>query len=85
MAYPAVLFAAGDNDGRVAPYESRKMAARLQAATSSSSPILLRTESAAGHGIGTALSTRIEEEADVYAFLVDQLGMANPEPHTPGH
>jgi prolyl oligopeptidase len=76
VAYPAVLFASGDNDGRVAPYESRKMTARLQAATSSSYPILLRTEAAAGHGIGTALSTRIEEEADVYAFLIDQLGMA---------
>ena len=74
-AYPAVLFTAGDNDGRVAPYESRKMTARLQTATSSGRPILLRTEAAAGHGIGTALSTRIEEEADVYAFLVDQLGM----------
>ena len=76
VAYPAVLFTSGDNDGRVAPYESRKMTARLQAATSSSNPILLRTEAAAGHGIGTALATRIEEEADVYAFLVDQLGMA---------
>jgi prolyl oligopeptidase len=76
VAYPAVLFTTGENDGRVAPYESRKMTARLQAATSSSHPILLRTEAAAGHGIGTALSTQIEEEADVYAFLVDQLGMA---------
>jgi prolyl oligopeptidase len=75
-AYPAVLFSAGDNDGRVAPYESRKMTARLQAATSTANPILLRTEAAAGHGIGTALSTRIEEQADVYSFLVDQLGMA---------
>jgi prolyl oligopeptidase len=74
-AYPAVLFTTGDNDGRVAPYESRKMTARLQAATSSDRPILLRTDAAAGHGIGTALSTRIEEQADVYAFLVDQLGM----------
>jgi prolyl oligopeptidase len=51
------------------------MTARLQAATTSSNPILLRTEAAAGHGIGTALSTRIEQEADVYAFLIDQLGM----------
>jgi prolyl oligopeptidase len=76
VAYPAVLFTTGENDGRVAPYESRKMTARLQAATSSSHPVLLRTEAAAGHGIGTALSTRIEEETDVYAFLVDQLGMA---------
>jgi prolyl oligopeptidase len=51
------------------------MAASLQAASSSNRPILLRTEAAAGHGIGTALSTRIEEQADTYAFLVDQLGM----------
>jgi len=74
-AYPAVLLTAGDNDGRVAPYESRKMAARLQAATSSPRPVLLRTEATAGHGIGTALATRIEEEADIYAFLVGELGM----------
>jgi prolyl oligopeptidase len=78
VAYPAVLFTTGDNDGRVAPYESRKMTARLQAASTSPHPILLRTEAAAGHGIGTALSTQIEENADVYAFLVDQLGMAPP-------
>ena len=84
VAYPAVLFAAGDNDGRVAPYESRKMTARLQAANASSNPVLLRTESAAGHGIGTALSTRIEEQTDVYAFLVDQLRMAKA-PREPGH
>ena len=51
------------------------MTARLQAATTSSRPILLRTEAAAGHGMGTALATRIEEEADVYAFLVGELGM----------
>jgi len=75
VAYPAVLFTTGDNDGRVASYESRKMTARLQTATSSSNPILLRTEAAAGHGVGTALSTRIEEETDVYSFLVDQLRM----------
>ncbi|HVO89755.1 MAG TPA: prolyl oligopeptidase family serine peptidase [Casimicrobiaceae bacterium] len=73
--YPAVLLTAGDNDGRVAPYESRKMAARLQAATASDRPILLRTEAAAGHGAGTALAVRVQQEADVYAFLTSQLGM----------
>lgn len=78
VAYPAVLFTTGENDGRVAPYESRKMTARVQAATSSKYPVLLRTEANAGHGIGTALSTRIEEEADTYAFLVDQLGIKGP-------
>jgi prolyl oligopeptidase len=81
VAYPAVLFTTGDNDGRVASYESRKMTARLQAASASSYPVLLRTEAAAGHGVGTALSTRIEEETDLYAFLVDQLRMtARPAP-----
>jgi prolyl oligopeptidase len=84
VAYPAVLFTTGDNDGRVASYESRKMTARLQAATSSPNPILLRTDAAAGHGIGTALSTQIEQEADVYAFLVDQLGMSPPLPERRG-
>ena len=78
VTYPAVLFTTGENDGRVAPYESRKMTARVQAATSSKYPVLLRTEANAGHGIGTALSTRIEEEADTYAFLVDQLGIKRP-------
>ena len=73
----------GDNDGRVAPYESRKMAARLQAATTSKNPILLRTEANAGHGIGTSLATRIEEETDVYAFLIDQLGIKGPAPVRP--
>jgi prolyl oligopeptidase len=78
VAYAAVLFTTGANDGRVAPYESRKITARLQAATASTNPILLRTEVNAGHGIGTALSTRIEEQADTYAFLVDQLGIQGP-------
>ena len=55
VKYPAVLLTTGDNDGRVAPYESHKMAARLQTASASGYPVLLRTEAAAGHGIGTAL------------------------------
>jgi prolyl oligopeptidase len=78
VAYPAVLFTTGASDGRVAPYQSRKMAARLQAATSSKNPVLLRTEANAGHGIGTALATRIDEQADIYAFLIDQLGIIGP-------
>ena len=78
VAYPAVLFTTGASDGRVAPYQSRKMTARLQAATSSRRPVLLRTEADAGHGIGTALATRIEEQTDIYAFLVDQLGISGP-------
>jgi prolyl oligopeptidase len=74
-AYPAVLMMTGDNDGRVNPAHSRKMIAELQASTSSRNPILLRTTANAGHGIGTAQNERIEEEADMYAFIFDQLGM----------
>src|SRR6267142_443954 len=73
--YPAVLMMTGANDGRVAPYHSRKMTARLLAANKSDNPILLRTSSSAGHGMGTALSERIKQSADIYAFLFAQLGM----------
>ncbi|HYW46769.1 MAG TPA: prolyl oligopeptidase family serine peptidase [Bryobacteraceae bacterium] len=73
--YSAVLFLTGDNDGRVDPMNSRKMTARLQEATHSGRPIFLRTSASSGHGIGTALSEQIEQDADVFAFLFDQLGM----------
>ena len=73
--YPSILMMTGANDGRVAPYHSRKMTARLDAANKSSSPILLRTTSSAGHGIGTALNERIKQLADEYSFLFAQLGM----------
>ncbi len=65
----------GANDGRVAPYHSRKMVACLDEANKSQNPILLRTSSSAGHGIGTALNERIKQSADIYAFLIAQLGM----------
>ncbi len=73
--YPAVLFLTGANDPRVDPMQSRKMTARLQAANGSSEPILLRTSSNSGHGAGTALSERIEQQVDVFAFLFDRLGI----------
>jgi len=78
-AYPAVLLMTGDNDGRVDPMNSRKFAARLQAATSSPRPILLRTTSSAGHGIGTALSEAVAGQTDVYAFLWRELEMPEPQ------
>jgi prolyl oligopeptidase len=73
--YPSILMMTGANDGRVAPYHSRKMVARLDEANKSENPILLRTSSSAGHGIGTALNERIKQLADIYAFLFAQLGM----------
>jgi prolyl oligopeptidase len=74
--YPSILFMTGANDGRVAPYHSRKMIARLDDANKSQNPILLRTTSSAGHGIGTALTERIKQLADEYSFLFAQLGMS---------
>lgn len=78
MAYPAVLFLTGANDPRVDPMQSRKMTARLQAATTgdpATSPILLRTSMDSGHGGGTPLKARIDEVADVDAFLMWALGV----------
>lgn len=76
--YPAVLFTAGDNDGRVVPWNSRKMTARLQA-SGTKRPILLRTSATSGHGIGDSLDESISEQADIYAFLFWQLGMSTPK------
>jgi prolyl oligopeptidase len=73
--YPSILMMTGANDGRVAPYHSRKMVARLDEANKSNNPILLRTSSSAGHGIGTALSERIKQLSDQYSFLFAQLDM----------
>ena len=75
VLYPAMFLPTGANDGRVNPMHSRKMAARLQAATGSEYPIYLFTTSAAGHGHGSPLSVQIDQLADYLTFLIDQLGM----------
>ena len=75
MAYPPVLLPTGANDPRVDPMHSRKMAARLQAATGGRSRVLLRASASSGHGIGTGLDERIALEADVWAFLFAELGV----------
>lgn len=81
--YPAVLLTTGLNDGRVAPFQSRKMTAALQAATTSGLPIYLRVRSDSGHGMGSALSNMIEDSADYQAFIYDQLGVTPPGPPRP--
>jgi prolyl oligopeptidase len=72
--YPAVLFTVGLNDNRVAPWMTAKMAARLQAATSSDRPVLIRTEADAGHGIGSTRDQAFAERADVYSFFLATAG-----------
>ena len=73
VKYPAVLITQGINDPRVAPWMSVKMAARLQAATSSGKPVLLRIDYDAGHGFGSSSKQRNEKLADTFAFLFEQL------------
>lgn len=73
-AYPAVMLTTGISDSRVSPWQSAKMAARLQAATSSGKPVLLRVEFEAGHGLGSSRSQVQNELADEMAFLLGQLG-----------
>jgi prolyl oligopeptidase len=73
--YPAMLIVGSDNDARVDPMHARKMAARLQEADAGNEPILLIVQGDSGHGGAVTLSERIEQTADGWAFLMDQLGM----------
>jgi prolyl oligopeptidase len=73
--YPAVLVSTGEGDSRVEPSHARKFAARLQAATASGHPVLLRTDFDAGHGQGKPLAKLIDEAADEWTFLFWQLGI----------
>lgn len=73
--YPATLFVTGDGDTRVAPLHARKMTARLQAANSSTQPILLLYDSKSGHSGGRPVNKLIEEFTDRLSFLFWQLGV----------
>jgi prolyl oligopeptidase len=75
VAYPAVLLATAESDTRVDPMHARKMAARLQAATTAKRPVLLRLEARAGHGAGKPLSKVIQELTDSWTFVFSELGV----------
>jgi prolyl oligopeptidase len=75
VAYPAVLLATAESDTRVDPMHARKMAARLQAATSAQRPVLLRLEAKAGHGAGKPLSKVQQELTDSWTFVFSELGV----------
>ncbi len=81
--YPAVLLMHGANDPRVNVWHSAKMAARLQAATShvaNAKPIFLRLDYDAGHGVGSTRNQRNAELADIYSFLLWQMGERDFQP-----
>ena len=76
--YPAVLFTTGEGDTRVPPQQAVKMAARLQWATRSGRPILLRFDRRSGHAGGRTLDEIIRDSASEQAFLLEQLNVKIP-------
>jgi len=73
--YPATLILTAEGDDRVHPMHAYKFAARLQETNKSNNPILLRIERKTGHGGARSISGGIEQYADIYAFIFQQLGM----------
>lgn len=78
--YPAALLTTGMTDPRVDPWEAGKMTARLQKASASGKPILLRIDFQAGHGLGSTRAQRDEEFGDIFAFILWQTGMTGFQP-----
>ena len=76
-AYPAVLLITGVNDPRVAPWQSRKFAAALQAASTSKQPILLLTRMNEGHGVTASFSQRVGNAAAAISFFAEELGLGD--------
>ena len=74
-AYPATLVTTADHDDRVVPAHSFKFAATLQECHSGSAPVLIRIDTKAGHGGGKPLAKVIEEQVDIYSFIMLNLGM----------
>jgi prolyl oligopeptidase len=73
--YPATMVYTADHDDRVVPSHSFKFAARLQAAQAGEDPVMIRIDTKAGHGAGKPTAKLIDEWADLWGFLVDQLDM----------
>ena len=73
VAYPATLITTADHDDRVVPAHSVKFAAQLQACQAGDKPCLIRIDTKAGHGGGKPLAKRIEEQADIYSFILYNL------------
>jgi prolyl oligopeptidase len=75
VAYPATLVTTADHDDRVVPAHSFKFAATLQECHSGSTPVLIRIDTKAGHGSGKPLAKVLEEQADIYSFIMYNMGL----------
>jgi prolyl oligopeptidase len=82
--FPAVMVTTGINDPRVDSWQAAKMAARLQAATSSGKPILLRIDYDAGHGMGSTKPQNEQLNADMQSFFLWQFGDPEFQPKATG-
>lgn len=74
VAYPAVMLVHGINDPRVDVWQSAKAGARLQAASTSGRPVLMRLDGQAGHGVGSTAQQQMSKLGDIYSFLLWQFG-----------
>ena len=74
-SYPATLVTTADHDDRVVPAHSFKFAAELQYCHKGDNPVLIRIDSKAGHGSGKPMAKMLEEQADIYGFIMHNLGM----------
>lgn len=73
--YPATMVTTADHDDRVVPAHSFKFAATLQECNDGTNPTLIRVDSKAGHGAGKPMAKVLEEQADIYGFIMYNLGM----------
>lgn len=79
VAYPATMITTADHDDRVVPAHSFKFAARLQEYHKGNHPVLIRIDTKAGHGAGKSTSMQIEEYADRWAFMFQNMGIGYTE------
>lgn len=73
--YPAIMVTTADHDDRVVPAHSFKYAAALQAADTGNEPKIIRIDSKAGHGAGKPIAKTIDEQADIYSFILYNMGL----------
>ena len=76
--YPAIMVTTADHDDRVVPAHSFKYAAALQAAQTGPEPKIIRIDTKAGHGGGKPISKVLEEQADIYSFILYNMGLSYP-------
>ena len=75
VRYPAIMVTTADHDDRVVPAHSFKYAAALQAAQTGPEPKIIRIDSKAGHGGGKPVAKVLEEQADIYSFILYNMGV----------